>query len=522
MTYTRNLFAVMLSLTLMQVGAGALAVAVPLALSGSGASAIAVGMVAAFYAFGFVAGAQFAPRFIRSMGHIRCFAAAAALAAVLALALRLDDASLSWSVMRFAMGACVATLLTAGESWIADAAPREARGGLLGVYHVIAKLGLILGPFLIAGVASGSSEALMIAAAMFALCLIPIAATRKAQPAPPSTEPFGPRRLAQAAPAAVIAALMAGLINGAVTQLAPIYAGRLNDAAPLAAAAAFNAAIMFGGVLSQWPAGWLSDKLDRRYVVAGLAGVSALAAIALALTPANAPEWLVIFFGFVWGVGAMSYYGVAVAHAADRAAPGVTAQMMSGLLLVWAIGSVIGPIIGGAVMVTPIGAPALFWYAALGGFTLLGAMFLRTRIHEATAEGEKDPYASVLATSTAAAALDPRVLDDEADAIPTAPHAPVAPDIESPSTEEPVADSAPVVEPEPEPEPALEPEVQSAPEPETEPPAADVEPDPEPEPPAVDDASEGAEADATESNDDTPSELSDGDENDGGGGDKTP
>lgn len=404
----RNAAAVVLALTLMQAGLGALSVVVPLALSHAGASAAAIGVVIAGYAGGFLLGAFAAPRVIREIGHIRSFAACAALAAALTLLLYADVHVIPWTLIQAGLGLCVAGLLTAGESWIADSAPTERRGALLGFYLVAAKIGLIAGPFLIFSGAPGAAGGFMVAGGLLALSLAPVAATKRAQPAPPSAEPFGPLRLWRMAPAAFMGAFIAGACNGSVLQLYSIYAERLTPGQPNAAAAAFNAALALGAMLAQWPAGLFSDRIDRRLVIGALAAAGAGASVALALSPAGAPGTLVLALAFAWGAGSLSFYGVAVAHAADRAGPGETTGMISGILIVWAIGAIVGPVAAGAVMSTPLGSSGLFWYAAATLVVLALAMVRRRAAKAAVEPGDKSAFALSPTTSLAYAELDPR------------------------------------------------------------------------------------------------------------------
>jgi MFS family permease len=404
----RNIGAVVLALSLMQVAGGALAIVVPLALDARGQGPFHIGVVTAFYGAGLMGGAFAAPRFIATVGHIRAFAFFAAIAAALTLALYARIDAVSWSVVRFGIGACVAGIFTAGESWIATEAPKPRRGALLGFYHVVTKIALIGGALAVGGMPADSAGSFMIAGAVFALCLAPVAATRRAAPPPPSREPFAPQALVRMAPAAFVAAAVAGLVNGAVTGLSPVYAAPSMPDDPTTAAAVFYAAIMIGGVVSQFPAGTLSDRVDRRIVVGALALVSALASFALAFTPPEA-RLVQLLLALLWGSGALSFYGVAVAHAVDRVPASLHARAMAGLLVVWAAGTVLGPLFAGAVMQTELGGSGLFFYAGVGLLVLTAAMVRRSYAREAVPAEEREPFATVQATSMVAAQLDPRV-----------------------------------------------------------------------------------------------------------------
>ena len=203
--------------------------------------------------------------------------AAGPLAALAAASLAISAAIWWWVPVQLVLGLSAASLLAAGESWIADAAPAKQRGAVLGFYLVSAKLGFLLGPFLAATVPGGDPRGFLVVVALLAACLIPVAATRREQPVLSTTKPYGLKEVWVIAPAAIVAAFVAGLVNGSVVQLYSVFVANLGEGGSATLAAGFNAAMMIGSVIAQWPAGLVSDRFDRRLVIAILAGVSAIA-----------------------------------------------------------------------------------------------------------------------------------------------------------------------------------------------------------------------------------------------------
>lgn len=404
----RNLSAIIASLALMQGAVAVLSVFAPLALAANGASPFGIGMAAAGYGCGFLVGALRAVPAVRALGHVRAFGGFAALAAIASLCMFALPDLAPWVLLQLVLGFCVSTLLTAGESWIADLAPRERRGSLLAIYMVVSKVGQIAGPIVIAGMIPGEAAGYMVIASLFAASVIPVSFTRRGQPPLPSSEPFGLPELWRIAPAAVMAALIAGAVNGSVLALYALFATARDAGGGLGAAAAFNAAIAVGAVVAQWPAGLVSDRIDRRIVIAALAGIGCLAALALAFAGEQLPWSAVLALATLWGAGSMSFYGVAVAHAADRAAPGHATGMMAGILVVWAVGALAGPLLAGLAMSSPLGPGGLFAYAAAGLLVLPITMFVRRVRAPAASLEEKSPFSVSPATSVALAGLDPR------------------------------------------------------------------------------------------------------------------
>lgn len=411
----RNITAVVAALALLQAATGAISVVGPLTLIAQGASTLTIGAIASSYALGFMLGARLAPAEIRQIGHIRAFAAFAAIGSLAAAGLHVSGHTAWWMLMQSLIGLSVAGLFASGESWIAGAAPAARRGAVLGFYLVTSKIGFMIGPFLAAHTTPGSAAGFLLVSALFTASLIPVSATRRAEPPAPSAEPFGPIRLWQTAPSAVIAAFIAGVVNGAVLQLYALFITGLSPDSVAGMAAVFNAAMMAGTVLAQWPAGMISDHFDRRIVIAVLAVISGLAAGLLALFALQLPLALVFVLAALWGAGSLSFYGIAVAHAADRAEPGQAANMMSGILILWATGSMIGPALAGGVM-NLAGGGGLFLFAAAGLFVLAAAMLYRRAGVQQVADIEKGEFAPSTATSVSVADLNPMTEGDEEEA----------------------------------------------------------------------------------------------------------
>jgi len=280
---------------------------------------------------------------------------------------------------------------------------------------VLTKAALTLGPFLALGAPMAAAGPLMIAGALQALAVVPITMTTQPQPDPPRATPLALRNQFEVAPAAVTAAFFAGFINTGVMTLAPLYAEANYGAA---SAPAFQAAAWLGSLVLQWPAGRLSDRVDRRVVIAALAVLAAVSALVLALFVSMLPFPVAAFVFALWGAGGLSYYGIATAHMADRAEPGRLAQAASGLLFVWATGSIVGPLLLG-VAVEAAGRAAMFWFAGLCSAGLAAFMLHRRTEREPSAQTLKEAVAPQQATSMAASEM--AYGDDEAEPAAPAP-----------------------------------------------------------------------------------------------------
>ncbi len=382
MTVYRNVASLILAVMLLQAASGILSVTTPLALDYMGASALGVGAVAGAFSAGFMLGAWFAPDIVRQVGHIRAYSAAAAIYAAGILSMGLSFDPVAWALLRLFQGAASAVMFTAAESWIADSTPRSKRGGVMGLYQLMLKIAISCGPLLIVQHAADDIRPFIWAGLLMVLAVIPLCATRRAQPVLPDREALSLTGIFRIPPAALAGAIIAGVCNTGVTTQLPLYAQELQPGAGSASAATLYIAAMLGGTVTQWPAGLISDRMDRRLVVAFLAAVALSACLALYLTAGKVSFSITVLLSALWGAGALSFYSISAAHATDRTEPGQIAQAMSGMLFIWAGGSVAGPILCGAVADTRAGQPGVFAAVAIGYFILLSANLWRVFIRE--------------------------------------------------------------------------------------------------------------------------------------------
>ncbi len=402
MTVYRNVASLTLAVMLLQAAAGVLSVSTPLALKYMGANGLGVGVVAATFSAGFMLGAWYAPDVVRRIGHIRAYSAAAAIyaAGILSMALAFDP--WSWALFRLAQGAASAVMFAAAESWIADSTPKRQRGSVMGFYQLLIKVAMSGGPLLVADHSPEDIRPFVWAGMLMTLALVPLCATQRAQPVLPDPAKRSLKSMTRMPPAALAGAIVAGFANTGVMSQMPLYAAELRPGDAGAAAASLSIAAWMGGVVTQWPAGLLSDKVDRRLIVAILGCLAAAAAIMLYVTAGDVSWGVTMLLAAIWGGGALSFYSISASHATDRVEAGEIAQVMSGMLFVWATASVVGPVVLGAVADTTLGQPGVFAVAA-GAFLLLSISNIwRIAARRSPWKRGGAPFAPIGATSVVA------------------------------------------------------------------------------------------------------------------------
>ena len=190
----------------------------------------------------------------------------------------------------------------------------------------------------------------------------------------------------------------------AVLGLTPLFGTELGLPVPFIVW--LLSAIQLGSFVCQWPLGRLSDRVDRRLVIAGcvlaLAGLSVVAGLA-----GERQAWLLPAY-FLMGGTALTFYAVAVAHAADFAEPDQMVGVSSSLLLAWAVGSALGPSIA-APFIDLLGPSGLFLYSFVTALGLAGFVLWRMTRRAAPPKAAKEGFVDHPAATPRLAQIDPRM-----------------------------------------------------------------------------------------------------------------
>ena len=401
--------------TFLQVANGLLQILLPLRMDAAGMSIGEIGLVASGYGLGFAAGCMLVPLLVRHVGHIRAFASLAAISAVVALGFTQAEELWSWILLRTLSGMVLAGLFTVIDGWVSAGATAANRGRVVSLYMLCTKIALMLSPLAI-GLGSIETDGLFMAiAALMCLSLIPVSATLSREPPAPRTISLIIPTLFRKAPSAVTGAFAVGLMNSSVIAIAPVYGIQVGLGAT--EAALLFLALQAGSLILQWPMGWLSDRTDRRRVIAGLFAGTALACIGIvvashvivshvALVPA-----LIIAFA-IWGGMALCIYAVCIAHACDIIEADMIVPAISSLLVCWAAGGMFGPFLATTLMAAT-GPQGLFVFCGVIATTLAGFVTWRIRARERPpAQGG---FVNLPATSAGTAELSPRAHEDGVD-----------------------------------------------------------------------------------------------------------
>ncbi|WP_375261278.1 MFS transporter [Palleronia sp.] len=367
-----------------------------------GFTALSLGLLGTGWAVGYVLGCMFTSSLVSRVGHVRAFSALAAVAAISVLASAIYVTPVAWILLRGLCGFCFAGAAMIVESWLADKSPAETRGRVFGVYTMVNLVASTAGQLMLI-VGDPAGFVLFAAAGIFyALSLVPTAVSTSSNPDALVQVRLDLPGLWRNSPVAVFAVFFVGVSNASFGAMAPVFADRIG--LRLDTIALFSSVPILAGAIAQIPVGILSDKMDRRIVLVGIALVALCADLAFFFLQPTA-AWPNLVLAAFLGGAIFAMYPVIVAHANDHAGEGAAIRVSGGLLLVFGLGSIIGPLSAGWGMMQY--APRALFVVTLASHVLIVG-FAVLRILTSRAAEEKTtfvPTGSARATTPQTAVL---------------------------------------------------------------------------------------------------------------------
>ena len=351
------LTALLLAVAILFFGNGILGVLLPVRATLEAFATTSIGLIAAAYSVGFMVGCLSMPYIVRRVGHIRAFAVCAAIAASGVLVMPLAVHPAVWIPLRALSGVCFAGLFMVIESWLNERATRVNRGQILATYMVINLSAVTAGQMVLPLAAPAGFALFAVTAIAITLALVPVGLTTSSAPQPLRQVRLRLGRLYAMSPVGVVGGFFVGLANGAFGGLGAVFATQIGMS--VTGVALFMSAALVGGALAQVPIGRLSDRVDRRKVIAAACALAAIAGGLLALLGdarqgglllsadvalADLSPLALVAVAALFGAAIYPQYSLCVAHTNDFVGREDFVEASSGLLLTWAIGASIGPV----------------------------------------------------------------------------------------------------------------------------------------------------------------------------------
>jgi MFS family permease len=406
-------WALLLGMALLMIGNGLQGSLLGVRASLEGFPTAVTGMLMSGYYVGFLAGSTLTPKLLARVGHIRVFGALASLASVAILIHAMLVQPTAWGLMRLVSGFCYAGLYVVAESWLNNQATNETRGQLLSVYMVVTLGGMGLGQGLLNVADPGGPYLFMLVSILISLAVAPMLLSARPGPRLAALTRVSLRQLYRISPLGVVGMLATGIAQGAFFGMAAVYGREVGF--PVREISLFIGFWLFGGVLLQWPIGWLSDAFDRRRVLAAVTLAAAFLALLGPLLVGRSEVGLLAAVALFGGLN-LPMYSLCLAHTNDFLAPEQVVAASGTLVLVGGIGAALGPITA-ATMMSLIGPDGFFWWLAIvHGAIGLFALWRMTR-RPARPVTEQGAYVPLSPRATpAAGAMYAEIAEAEAQA----------------------------------------------------------------------------------------------------------
>ncbi len=343
--------ALLLSVSILLVGHGLQLTIAPLLASSMGWSTDMIGYTGSAYFAGFVLGCLTIPRLVTRVGHIRVFAVLVALAVVALLLLGLLPHVVAWMLARGLTGWAFAGIYMVIESWLNERASPAYRGSLLSIYTIVTLVAICLGQLMI-GIGLDYTSLIMVAAILLAVGTVPVGLTSSPAPRPIPVVSFRLKEVFKASQVAVVGAFCGGIATSGFWSLGPVVA-QAQGMGP-EQIGLFMASTILGGAVLQYPLGRLSDGVDRRGVLVGIALLGLGLCLSSMVLAAVDPRFIYLLM-FFYGGATFPIYSLCLAHANDNTELGLM-EIASVILLMHSAGSVVGPVLVSHLLsVTPQG-----------------------------------------------------------------------------------------------------------------------------------------------------------------------
>jgi MFS family permease len=326
-------------------------------------------VVMAGYFAGFLLGSRLVPGMIQRVGHVRVFAALGSLISAVLILYAAYPNWIAWALLRVVIGFSFSGVYITAESWLNASTTNENRGQAMSAYMIVQMIGLVSAQFLINFGDTKGFMLFILPSVLVSLAFTPILLSAQPAPAFGALKRMSFRRLYEVSPLGCIGIFVMGGVFSAMLGMTSVW-GTIKEMS-VRDISAIVAAIYLGGLVAQYPIGWLSDRMDRRLLILQLL-VLGIVAIVMQLV-FDPGIWGTLMVAAIAGGVANPVYALLLAHTNDYLEPDDMAAASAGLLFLNGLGAVGGPLIVGRMMAV-IG-PKGFWLyiiillAVLAGYT---------------------------------------------------------------------------------------------------------------------------------------------------------
>lgn len=342
----RTTWPLLLGILLLMVGNGMQGTLLGIRGGIEGIPTFQMSVVITSYYGGFLLGSLTVPDLIKNVGHVRVFAALGSLISAVLVLFAVEPHWISWTLLRFLIGFCFCGVYVTAESWLNAGSTNENRGQALSLYMIVQLLGIVVAQALLNVGDPAGYLLFIIPSVLVSLAFTPILLS--AQPAPQfqTIKRMSFARLYRASPLGCVGIFLIGGVFAVLSGMSSVWGAQIGLS--VAQISLFVAAIYAGGLVLQYPIGWISDRYDRRKLVLGMSAIGGLCG--LVVVAAQPGTVGLVIAGAIMGGVANPVYALLLAYTNDYLDQSDMASASAGLLFIYGIGSMGGPIITGWMM----------------------------------------------------------------------------------------------------------------------------------------------------------------------------
>jgi MFS family permease len=392
-------WALLLGMGLLMVGNGLQGTLMGVRGAIEGFSTFELSLITSAYFLGFLGGSRVTPHIIRRVGHVRVFAFLGSLISAVLILYPVVTVPWAWIVLRVLIGFCLSGVYITAESWLNNTTTNETRGQTLSAYMIVQMMGMVAAQGILTLADPAGYILFIIPSVLVSLSFAPILLSIQPTPAFEATRSLRLSELFRVSPLGMVGMLLLGGVFAGQFGMSAVYATEAGLSVPQISL--FVAAFFLGAMILQYPIGWMSDRMDRRVLILGVAALgAAVAAVGIFLDDVF---WVLVGVAFFNGGLGQPLYSLLIAYTNDYLAPEDMAGASAGLLFVNGIGAIAGPVaIGWALSAF---GPAGFWTfmtAVMAAVALYAAwrMTRRPSAYAAEEDYEAVSYAPVTPTAT--------------------------------------------------------------------------------------------------------------------------
>ncbi|WP_020410899.1 MFS transporter [Hahella ganghwensis] len=400
-----GIVAPLISLVAYSVGHGLLSTLVSVRLSAESVSPQWIGLVTAAYFAGLIAGTFVNTKVILGVGHIRAYAAYASIVASTTLLFGLAVYPEFWFVLRLIGGFAAGGLFVVIESWLMVSTSARIRGQVLAIYMVLTFGAMAGGQIILKWVDIMTLIPFTLVALAASLSVIPLSLLKTQMPQLEDHGRLPFLKLFRMTPAGVMGSFCSGLLLGVVYGLMPLFFSSVGYG--VGDTANMMAVVIIGGMCLQYPLGRMSDRYDRRMVIALLFGMTMVLSTVFVWMQAIDNRLMTGVFMFLFGGVMFSIYPISLSHACDELPPEQVINGNQGALLSYSVGAVVGPLLA-PWFISIRGPMGMFVYFTTVSALIVVYLLWRRSVRKPVPIEAHNTYTATVPTSPLIAEMDPR------------------------------------------------------------------------------------------------------------------